>query len=509
MTMNRAGRVATTTEIGSLWLDAMPQEALAPLTEDLRVDVAVVGGGLTGLTTALLLKRAGLRVAVLEAERCGGGVTGNSTAKVTALQSTIYRTIRERHGAEAASTYAEASLAAVAKVAELARTEQIDCDLHRRPAFSYAPTSEELREIEAEASAAGQAGLPVRLTTDVDLPYPVAGAVRLDDQLEFQPVRYVRGLVDAVNSGSGAVYEHTRVTGVSFDSPPTVHTAAGSVRADHVVVATHYPLLDRGVFFARLESSRSYCIAAEIAEPAPEGLSISAGSPTRSIRSHNGLLVLAGESHPTGDSAASPERYQALEAFAGEHWTVRKVTHHWSAQDPSSYDKLPIIGRYTPLSPRLFVASGFMKWGLTSGTFAAMIIADQIGGRDNPWQEVFHPNRVTLRSAPTLARLNVKVAADLVGDRLRPAEADSIAAVPPGEARVVGSHREKIGVYRDEDGVAHAVSLRCTHLGCLLRFNRAERSWDCPCHGSRFDVDGAVLEGPAVRPLPGNSASDA
>lgn len=498
--MTRA--VPTTTAIGSLWLDGTPADPYPPLDGHLDVDVAVLGGGITGLTTALLLKRAGARVAVLEAQRCGGGVTGNSTAKLTALQSTVYSTIRAQHGAPAAAAYGQASLAAVTKVAELADAEDIDCDLHRRTAYTYARTDADLPSVQREAEAAGEAGLPVRLATSTDLPYPVAGAVRLDDQLEFHPVRYVCGLAGAVHGDGCAVFENSRATGVSFGTPSTVRTGLGTVRARHVVVATHYPLLDRGVFFARLEATRSYCIAARLDEDPPTGMSISAGSPVRSIRSHRGQLVLAGESHPTGATKATPRRYGALEEFAREHWSVREITHRWSAQDPSSYDKLPMIGRYSPLSPGLWVASGFMKWGLTTGTFAAMILADQITGRDNPWQEPFHPNRlVAPRSAPSLAQTNLKVAADLVGDRLRPTQARRVAEVPPGEARVVGSPHDKVGVYRDDEGVAHAVSLRCTHLGCLLRFNSAERSWDCPCHGSRFDVDGAVLEGPAVRPL--------
>ena len=494
---------STTTATGSLWLDALPADGYPQLTSDLDVDVVVLGGGITGLTTALLLKQQGARVAVLEARRCGGGVTGSTTAKVTALQSTVYSKIRGKHGEDAAATYAQASAAAVRRVADLVAQHGIDCELNRRPAFTYAATSKELPSVQREAEAARSAGLPVELTTSIDLPYPVAGAVRLDDQLEFHPVRYATGLAAAVHGDGSSVFEHTRVVGVSHGSPSRVRTEGGAtVRAAHVVVATHYPLLDRGLFFARLEPTRSYCVAARVAGHVPAGMSISAGSPTRSIRSYGELLIVGGESHSVGASDATPERYARLEQFAREHWSVREVTHRWSAQDPSSYDKLPVIGRYGPPWPRLYVASGFMKWGLTSGTFAAMIINDQIGGRENPWAETFRPNRFEPKSLPKLARLNAKVAADMVGDRISGAEASSVAEVPPGEARVVGSRRDKTGVFRDDAGGVHAVSLRCTHLGCLLRFNSAERSWDCPCHGSRFDVDGEVLEGPAVKPLP-------
>jgi nitrite reductase/ring-hydroxylating ferredoxin subunit len=280
-----------------------------------------------------------------------------------------------------------------------------------------------------------------------------------------------------------------------------VRTHAGTITAERVVVATHYPFLDRGLFFARLKAQRSYCVAARVRGDMPRGMSISAGSPTRSVRSYGQHVVVGGEGHETGSADAEPERFDLLERFAREHWDVRAVPYRWSAQDPSSYDHLPVIGRYAPGAGRLFVASAFMKWGLSSGTFAAIILADLIAGRENAWADRFSPTRLSLRSAPELAQMNSKVGLDFIGDRLRPAAAGSAAAVPRGAARVVRDGLGKTGVYRDEDGKVHAVSLRCTHLGCLLRFNSAERSWDCPCHGSRFDVDGAVLEGPAVDPL--------
>jgi Rieske Fe-S protein len=342
----------------------------------------------------------------------------------------------------------------------------------------------------------------VALTDDVDLPYPLAGAVRLDEQVEFQPVRYVRGLADAVENEGAVIFEDTVVLGVDHGAPCRVHTQAATITADHVVDAAHYPLLDRGLFFARLEPKRSYCVAARVRGDLPQGMSISAGSPTRSIRSYGDLLVVGGEGHPTGSAKANPERFAALEDFAREHWDVAEITHRWSAQDPVPYDHLPVVGRYGPGASRIHVASGFMKWGLSGATFAAILISDLIAGRENPWAATFDPTRLNLRSLPTMARINGKVAIDFVGDRVTPSHEGDPEAVPPGEARVVRDGLGKKGVYRDESGTLHAVSLRCTHLGCLLRFNSAERSWDCPCHGSRFDVDGRVLEGPATRPLP-------
>jgi Rieske Fe-S protein len=320
--------------------------------------------------------------------------------------------------------------------------------------------------------------------------------------VQFHPVRYCQGLAAAIDGDGSRVFERTRALGVDEGSPCRVRTARGDVRADHVVVATHYPFLDRGLYFARLKPERSYCIAARLASGAPsQGMAINAGSPTRSLRSRGEALIVGGEGHPAGSGKAKPERFERLEAFARKHWDVEAVTHRWSAHDPVPYDHLPVIGPYRPGSKRLWVSSGFMKWGFSSATFAARILADRIGGRSSPWADTFAPTRLSARSAHELAELGAKFAIDLVGDRVRPPQALSAGGVPRGEARVVPDGLGRKGVYRDEQGELHAVSLRCTHLGCLLRFNSAERSWDCPCHGSRFAVDGSVLEGPAVKPL--------
>jgi nitrite reductase/ring-hydroxylating ferredoxin subunit len=294
------------------------------------------------------------------------------------------------------------------------------------------------------------------------------------------------------------------VQAVREGSPVRVRTEAGAeVRADHVVIATHYPILDRGLYFARLKPQRSYCIAVRLAdgEP-PRGMPINVGSPTRSLREADGLLIVGGEGHATGASDARPERFDDLAAFARAHWDVAEVTHRWSAQDPVPYDHLPMIGPYRPGSANLWVSTGFMKWGFATATFGAQLLADAIRDRPSPWAETFTPNRLSARSAGELGELGAKFVGDFAADRIRPPQARSVDDVPRGEARVLPEGAAgRRGVYRDADGGLHAVSLRCTHMGCLLRFNAAETSWDCPCHGSRFDVDGAVLEGPAVTPL--------
>jgi glycine/D-amino acid oxidase-like deaminating enzyme/nitrite reductase/ring-hydroxylating ferredoxin subunit len=491
--------VPTTTETGSPWLAGRAGVRYTGPTTERHFDVLVLGAGITGLTTAYLLKERGARVAVVEADRVASGATGNNTAKVTALQATMLSRIRSARGAEAAAYYAEHSLRGVELVAATAEELGIDCDLRRREACTVAADRSELRSVEKEFEAARAAGLPVEWTEETDLPFPVAGAARLPGQVELHPVRYARGLAAAVHGDGSAVFERTRATSLAEEDPVRVQTTRGTLTGDRVVVATHYPVWDRGVYFARMEAVRAYCVAARVRGCPPRSMSITAGSPSWSFRSLGDGVILCGQDHPAGERGVDLGRYGVLEDFLRRHFTVEQVTHRWSAQDALPYDHTPMVGTYTPVSSRVFVAAGYSKWGLSGGSMAAALLAEQLAGGSG--SAVLTPHRISPRALPTLARTNAKVAFDLVGDRLRPGEAGSAAEIPAGEGRIVRSGTDRTGVYRDPAGGLHAVSVRCTHLGCLLRFNGAERSWDCPCHGSRFDVDGAVLEGPAVRPL--------
>jgi glycine/D-amino acid oxidase-like deaminating enzyme/nitrite reductase/ring-hydroxylating ferredoxin subunit len=483
--------------------DADADATYPPLDGIATADVAVVGGGITGLSTALALAEAGASVVVVEAGHLAAGATGYTTAKVTSLHGLIYDGLARNRGDEVARTYGEANQAGVAQVRAWVDAHGIDCELSARPAFTYVTDPARRADVEAEARTAARLGLPASFTTDVDLPFEVAGAVRFDDQAQFHPRRYCLGLARAVVAAGGRVHEHTRVTDVDGT---VVITNGGEVRAQHVVLATHLPFLDRGGFFAKTYPSRSYAVAVRVRDgaPVPTGMYLSADSPTRSVRTacDDRVVIVGGEGHKVGHDRDTNERYAALERWAREHISVDAVEHRWSAQDYVAVDGVPYVGRLLP-GDDVWVATGFAKWGMSNGTAAGLLLADLVNGKGNAWAATFDSTRVMATvTARDFYKENMDaVARHLAGDRLAALVAPPAERLQPGEGGIARLDGRKVAAFRDDDGTLHAVSPVCTHVGCIVSFNTAERTWDCPCHGSRFTVDGQVVQGPALKDL--------
>jgi len=494
----------------SLWVTTGPSTAFPPLDGDLDVDVAVLGGGITGVTVARLLKAEGKSVALVEARRIGHGVTGYTTAKLTLGHGIVYTRLERQLGARAARLYAESNQAGVERVARFVEEEGIECDFERTVNVVYIEAASDVPILGEELAAAGRAGVEARFTTETELPFRVAGAIEVGGQAQFHPRRYLVRLAERLPGGGSHIFELTRALDVREQGRVCVlETDRGAIRARDVVVATHLPFLDRGLFFARTQPSMSYAISAPIdAEQAPRGMYISVGQPTRSIRStpHSNpsrMLIVGGEGHTPGTEANTRDRYLALEQFLVDTFDAGQVEHRWSAHDYLPADDLPYVGRLTRGSEHVYVATGFAKWGLAKGTYAAMLITDLIVGRANPLTELYDTTR--LRPAASARRLlleNAQVARHFFLGRIRSRPSrEEIEALRPGEGVVARVARRRVAAFRDDSGTLNTLSATCTHLGCPVEWNTAERTWDCPCHGSRFAATGEVIEGPATTAL--------
>ena len=495
----------------SYWMESAAATAYPPLAEDADADVVVIGGGIAGICTAWELARSGRSVAVLEADRIVAGTTGYTTAKVSAQHTLIYAQLRESVGADGARLYARSQQDAVDHVERTASELGIDCELERLPAFTYAESEDAVGTIRAEVEAARQAGLAASFVTETGLPFPVAGAIQVEGQAQFHPRRYLLALAEAATRRRAVIYERTRAVGLEEGEPCRVTTERGDVvSARDVVVATHYPVFDRALLFARLVPRRELVVAGAIpAERDPGGMFISDEQETRSVRTApfgdgRRRLIVTGERFKPGapEGASVEERFERLAGWTRERFGVDRLDYRWAAQDNTSTDRLPYVGPFHPGARHVYVATGFGGWGMSNGVMAGRLLTARIAGEDLPWAQLYDPRRLRpVQEAGPLLKAQAAVARHFVTDRLRSSHVDSVDEIEPGGGAVVRIDGERCAVFRDESGSLRVVSARCTHLGCIVHFNDAERAWECPCHGSRFAVDGTVLHGPANRPL--------
>ncbi|WP_017299143.1 FAD-dependent oxidoreductase [Nodosilinea nodulosa] len=490
----------------SYWIDSTLPSTYPALSQDVTVDVAVVGAGLAGVMTAKLLKRAGKTVALIEADRIGRGTSGHTTAKVSALHQLIYADLIDEHGDEKARLYGESNRAAIARLADLIAAENIDCDLERKANYTFATDEAGLAKVQAEVTATQTLGLPTSFVESVDLPFPVAGAIMMPDEAQFHPRKFMLAIAATLPGDGSHVFEQTRVKTVEDEGPCRVITHNGStVIAQDVVITTNLPILDIGLYFAKTYPQRSYLVAGPIeASRAPQGMYIGVGEGYRSIRTtptnDGGLLLLVGgEGHKVGTDDATDERFQRLESYLHSTFGVEPA-YRWSSQDMYSFDKLPYIGTLTPAHHHTYVATGFSLWGMAKSVMAGMMLSDRILGIENPWADLYEATRPTPFVTATSIQQNLEVGIRWVGDRFK-GLFDSADSVKPGEGKLITHKGSKIAAYRDDSGELHTVSAVCPHLGCIVAWNEAETSWDCPCHGSRFTCEGKILHGPAVKPL--------
>ncbi len=488
----------------SVWQATAQQTSFPPLTTDEEADIAIVGGGITGITAAYLLSEQGKSVVLLESERIGESATGYSTGNLYATVSAGLFNIKSSFDEETSRAVAESRSAAVDLIEQLTGKFNIACEFGRHPWHLFSQGDSNISTIEKENEAAQKAGLNSSIVHTLPLPFSINTCVKIEGQAQFNPMEYIKALAKGISNTNCRIYEKTRVTEIKKGDPCILKTPTSEIKAKKVILATHIPV---GVYnlHSMLFPYREDGIAVKLnGEYPPEGIFWELYETTHhSFRTYNSpegtYLVVVGEPYKTGQQNDTYKGFEGLEEYARKKFDVATVEYRWAAQSYQAANKLPYIGE---LEENIFTGTGFSTDGLTYGTLAAMILADTLTGKDNKWFKTYDLQRHNpFTAAGSVIKENLNVLGQYLKDLPGIAETDDLSEIKPGEGKVIATKSEKIAVYRDENDQIHAVSAVCTHMDCIVNWNTAEKTWDCPCHGSRFKINGEVIEGPALKPL--------
>jgi len=478
---------------------------------DIKVDVVVVGAGITGITAALLLARRNKHVVLIDKDKVAMGESGATTAHLTEILDTPYRDLISKFGIDHAREVRDAGRAAIETIHSLSRELGIPCSFERVPAVIYAETESEEADLKKELVALNELGIPARWMDKPDLPYPTLGALKVGNQAQFHPRKYLLGLAEAFVKLGGIILEETKAEEFIEGHPAKVVTNNGIIEADQVVVAANVPITNRLFLQTKIAAYRTYAIGVRLAQGSfPKGLYWDCREPYHYIRTQTiespgypseEVLIVGGEDHKTGMEPHTEDRFGKLEKFTRSRFEVASVPFRWSGQVIEPVDGLPYIGPNS-FSDNFYVATGFSGNGMTLGTISGMMISDAIAGIENPWTKVFDATRITLAaSAVNYVTENKDFPTCIVKDRLEHPPDLDLSQIEKNEGALVSLKGEKVAVNRDASGHVKFFSPVCPHMGCYVHWNSAEKSWDCPCHGSRFDCDGKVLNGPALSDL--------
>lgn len=489
------------------WRDSIDFPSFSSLKEDMKVDVAIIGAGITGITTAYLLGKAGYKVALLEAGKILNGTTGHTTAKITAQHGLIYDELIHHFGEEKTQLYYQANMNARDFIKNVISELQIDCDFSEEDAYIYTNSESYMEKIHNELEAYKRLRISSDYVETIPFNIPIMGAIVMKNQAQFHPLKYLTKLVEEFIKLGGQIFEQTTAIDVAEGSNPAVITRDNhKIICDYVVSCSHFPFYDlKSFFFTRMYAERSYIISLKTEQKYPGGMYLSAEEPKRSIRSTSSkgeqFILIGGENHKTGHGIDTLTHYEALANFSRDVFGTHDIRYRWSAQDLTTLDNIPYIGPITSANQNILVATGYRKWGMTNGTAAAMLIQDLILKKDTPFLDVYTPSRFNADpSIKNFITQNADVAGQLLKGKLEFIPKDP-SDVANGQGAVVIVNGQRAGAYRDSDGQLHLVDTTCTHIGCELSWNHGDHTWDCPCHGSRFSIDGEVVEGPAKKPL--------
>ncbi|HEY4132885.1 MAG TPA: FAD-dependent oxidoreductase [Gemmatimonadaceae bacterium] len=520
----------------SLWRGTFVPPLFPALGGSTRTDVCVIGAGIAGLTVAYLLTRAGKKVIVVDSGPLGGGESGRTTAHLTAVMDDRFFRLEHIHGEDGARAIVQSHREAIDKIQSIVEAEKIDCDFKRVDGFLFLGEGDSENILDEELAAAARVGLPdvVKLQNIPDIGFNFGPTLRFPNQAQFHILKYLAGLASAIVLSGGRIYTDTHVSSVEGGTPCKVQTESKlTITADAVCVCTNSPISDMYTTHLKQAPYRTFVIAATIPRGAvPPGLywdtphpyhyirvqpleppapaeTLVDGKKKRKPRVKKGVaefdaLLVGGEDHKTGHADDAEARWTRLEGWMRERWPqAGDVDYRWSGQVFETNDYIALIGRNPDGAENVYIATGDSGQGMTHGTIAGMLLSDLIIGHANPYESLYNPRRVSLRARPIeeFAKENADVALQFVKDAVVPGDVSNVDDIPRGEGRLVRRGVHKLAVYRDERGTLHERSAACTHLGCTVHWNSAERTWDCPCHGSRFDPYGKVVNGPAIGDL--------
>ena len=491
----------------SLWQDT--SEAFIPtrqLAFDANYDVVIAGGGITGVTTALLLQQAGLRCVLIEAHSLCFGTTGGTTAHLNTLLDTPYTTIASNFGKEEAAQVAQAARNSISTVKSNISRYQIDCNFEEATAVLFSQNEKQTKELEAIRTATIDAGVPASYIDTIPINTNFEKALEVRNQAKFHPVRYVMALAKAFEEAGGIIVEHCRVMATDNTDPLVVKTERGDLHASWLIYATHIP---PGVNLLHLRCApyRSYAMAVRLEDDNyPAGLIYDMYDPYHYYRTQliDGMpyLIVGGEDHKTAHTDNTNAAFAKLESHIRTHFNVKAITNRWSSQYFEPADGLPYIGHLPGEPGRILVATGYGGNGMTYSTAAARVLSDIVLNKENPHIKLFDPNRIKpIAGFTNFVKENVDVARQLITGFFTKEKIDALADIAPGEGKIVQVEGHTLALYKDETGQVHTINPRCTHLKCSVVWNLSEKSWDCPCHGARYDANGKVLTGPADRDL--------
>ncbi|HAX74074.1 MAG TPA: FAD-dependent oxidoreductase [Firmicutes bacterium] len=488
----------------SLWLETVAFKKYPNLDREEHVDVCIIGGGIAGITTAYQLRNKGLKVVLIDADQITHGTTGRTTAKISAQHGAIYDDIIQHYGQERAQMYADATRMAQTFIKQRIQDLNIDCNYEELPAYLYTQKESNIETLQKEYEGANLLGFDCELLDTLQLPFGVTKALKFNNQAQFHPLKYLQTLAHEFVMAGGVIYENTKATDINQNEYGTYTVSTEynfSVHAKKVIITSHFPMYDHRAFiFAKMKPERSYVLAINNASPLPHGMYINLEDPTISLRTYNDgdldVLLVGGQNHRTGTSPDTLNHYAYLKQFSKDYFNSDDVLYEWSTQDYVTVDYIPYIGKLKESNDDIYVATGFNKWGMTNGTLAGLLLSMQILGEENETTAFYSPARFN----PTIHTNNLmtytaEVAAEYIKGKLQKGEKDFI--LEPNQAAVIKQDGDKYGVYKDDEGNVFMVDITCPHLGCELSFNTAERTWDCPCHGSRYSYKGEIFEGPS------------